>query len=141
MILRREIKVRMKKVKTYLGLSIIPVIFFIAILFFYFFGTLNSKEFNSLFYGFLFSSINFLLGVLSIHFGFEKSDNIFLILILGGLVIRLLLMLILIVIALKFLFVSLYSFIFTTFILYFYYLIVEILILTEKKNFILKTKQ
>lgn len=130
----------MKKVKTYLVLSIIPAIFFILILIFYFIGTLNSKEFNSLFYGFLFSSINFFLGILSIHFGFEKSDNIFLILILGGLVIRLFLMFILIVIALKFLFVSLYSFIFTTFILYFYYLIVEILILTQKKNLILKTK-
>ena len=139
--LRREIKVRMKKPKVYLVLSTIPVILFIIILNFYFFGTPDSREFNSLFYGFLFSSINFSLGVLSIHFGFEKSDNIFLIFVLGGLVIRLFLMLILIVIALKFLFVSLYSFIFTTFILYFYYLIVEILILTEKKNFILKTKQ
>jgi hypothetical protein len=141
MILRREVKAKMKKAKTYFVLSVIPAVFFIMILCFYFFGTLDSREFNSLFYGFLFSSLNFFLGVLSIHFGFEKSDNIFLIFVLGGLVIRLFLMLILIVIALKFLFVSLYSFIFTTFILYFYYLIVEILILTEKKNFILKTKQ
>jgi hypothetical protein len=141
MILRREIKVRMKKPKVYLVLSTIPVIFFIIILNFYFFGSLDSLEFNSLFYGFLFSSLNFCLGVLSIHFGFEKSDNIFLIVILGGLSLRMVLMLILIVIALKFLFVSLYSFIFTTFILYFYYLIIEILILTEKKHFILKTKQ
>ena len=140
MILRREIKVRMRKVKAYLIFGIIPIIFFIGILIFYFFGILDSKEFNSLFYGFLFASINFLLGILSIHFGFEKSDNIFLILVFGGLIVRLFLMLILIVIALKFLFVSLYSFIFTTFILYFYYLIVEILILTQKKNLILKTK-
>lgn len=130
----------MRKVKTYLVLSIIPASFFILILFFYFLGTLNSKEFNSLFYGFLFASINFILGILSIRFGFEKSDNIFLILVFGGLIVRLFLMLILIVIALKFLFVSLYSFIFTTFILYFYYLIVEILMLTQKKNLIVKTK-
>jgi hypothetical protein len=140
MILRREIKVRMRRVKTYLGLSIIPVVFFIAILFFYLIGTLNSKEFNSLFYGFLFSSINFFLGVISIQFGFEKSDHVFLIVVLGGLVLRLFLMFVLIVIGLKLLFVSLYSFIFTTFILYFYYLIVEFFILTKKKNFILKTK-
>ena len=130
----------MRKVKVYFGLSILPAIFFIVILIFYFFGILNSKEFNSLFYGFLFATINFILGIISIRFGFEKSDNIFLILVFGGLIVRLFLMLILIVIALKFLFVSLYSFIFTTFILYFYYLIVEILILTRKKNFILKTK-
>jgi hypothetical protein len=50
-------------------------------------------------------------------------------------------MLILVVIALKFLFVRLNSFIFTTFIFYFYYLIVEIFILNQKKNLIIKTKQ
>ena len=130
----------MKKVKTYLILGIIPAIFFVLIITSYSLGSINSTEFNSLFYGFLFSSINFFLGIISIHFGFEKSDNIFLILVLGGLIVRLFLMLILIVIALKFLYVSLYSFIFTTFILYFYYLIVEFFILNKKKNFILKTK-
>ncbi len=130
----------MKKVKTYLILGIIPAIFFVLIITSYSLGSINSTEFNSLFYGFLFSSINFFLGIISIHFGFEKSDNIFLILVLGGLILRLFLMLILIVIALKFLYVNLYSFIFTTFILYFYYLIVEFFILNKKKNFILKTK-
>jgi hypothetical protein len=46
-----------------------------------------------------------------------------------------------ILITLKFLFVSLNSFIFTTFIFYFYYLIVEIFFLTQKKNLLIKSKQ
>jgi hypothetical protein len=131
----------MKKNRIFYFFSIIPVLFFISIVIFFINKNLNSELFFSLFYGFIFSTLNFLLGVLSIHFGFEKSDKIFLIIVFGGLVIRLFLMLILIVIALEFLFVRLNSFIFTTFIFYFYYLIVEIFILNQKKNFIIKTKQ
>jgi hypothetical protein len=131
----------MKKVKTYLAFSIIPVIFFLTILTFYFSERIDSKIFFSLFYGFIFPSINFLFGATSIHFGFEKSDKLFLIIVFGGMILRLFIMFILIMITLKLLFVSLDSFIFTTFIFYFYYLIVEIFILTQKKNFILKTKQ
>ena len=122
-------------------LGLFPLLFLTALLIFYYTENLNPIQFYSLFYGFTFSTINFLLGVLAIHFGFEKSDKIFLIIVFGGLVLRLFLMLILIVIALKFLFVRLNSFIFTTFIFYFYYLIVEIFILNQKKNFIIKTKQ
>ena len=131
----------MKKNRIFYLFSIIPVLFFISLVIFLITKNLNSDLFFSLFYGFIFSTINFFLGVLSIHFGFEKSDNIFLIIVFGGLVIRLFLMLILIVVALKFLFVRLNSFIFTTFIFYFYYLIVEIFILNQKKNLIIKTKQ
>lgn len=125
----------MKKNRIFYFFSIIPVLFFISIVTFFISKNLDSELFFSLFYGFIFSTLNFLLGVLSIHFGFEKSDKIFLIIVFGGLVIRLFLMLILIVIALEFLFVRLNSFIFTTFIFYFYYLIVEIFILNQKKNF------
>jgi hypothetical protein len=131
----------MKKNKIFYFFSIIPVLFFISLVIFLMTKNLNSDLFFSLFYGFIFSTINFFLGVLSIHFGFEKSDKIFLIIVFGGLVIRLFLMFILIVIAIQFLFVRLNSFIFTTFIFYFYYLIVEIFILNQKKNLIIKTKQ
>ena len=121
--------------------GVIPLLFIVGLLTIFFSNTLDPIQFYSLFYGFIFSTTNFLLGVLAIHLGFEKSDKIFLIVVFGGLVARLFLMLILIVIALKFLFVRLNSFIFTTFIFYFYYLIVEIFILNQKKNFIIKTKQ
>ena len=131
----------MKKNRIFYFFSIIPVLFFISLVIFLMIKNLSSDLFFSLFYGFIFSTINFFLGVLSIHFGFEKSDKIFLIIVFGGLVIRLFLMFILIVITIQFLFVRLNSFIFTTFIFYFYYLIVEIFILNQKKNFIIKTKQ
>ena len=131
----------MKKNRIFYFFSIIPVLFFISLVIFLMTKNLNSDLFFSLFYGFIFSTINFFLGVLSIHFGFEKSNKIFLIIVFGGLVIRLFLMFILIVIAIQFLFVRLNSFIFTTFIFYFYYLIVEIFILNQKKNLIIKTKQ
>jgi hypothetical protein len=131
----------MKKNRIFYFFSIIPVLFFISLVIFLMIKNLSSDLFFSLFYGFIFSTINFFLGVLSIHFGFEKSDKIFLIIVFGGLVIRLFLMFILIVIAIQFLFVRLNSFIFTTFIFYFYYLIVEIFILNQKKNLIIKTKQ
>lgn len=131
----------MKKNRIFYFFSIIPVLFFISLVIFLITKNLNSDLFFSLFYGFIFSTINFFLGVLSIHFGFEKSDKIFLIIVFGGLAIRLFLMFILIVIAIQFLFVRLNSFIFTTFIFYFYYLIVEIFILNQKKNLIIKTKQ
>lgn len=131
----------MKKNKIFYFFSIVPVLFFISIVVFLISKSLNSDLFFSLFYGFIFSTFNFFLGVLSIHFGFEKSDKLFLIIVFGGLVLRLFLMFILIMIALKFLFVRINSFIFTTFIFYFYYLIVEIFILNQKKNLIIKTKQ
>ena len=131
----------MKKNKIYLLFSIIPTVFFLSIIILFITEKINSEFFFSLFYGFLFSIINFVLGIISIHYGFEKGDKLFLVIVFGGLVLRLFLMFILIVIALKFLFVSPNSFIFTTFIFYFYYLIVEIFILTQKKNLIIKTKQ
>lgn len=131
----------MKKVKLYSAVSIIPFIFIVVLSYLYFSEKSDSKELLSLFYGFLFPTVNFIFGLFTIQFGFEKSDKIFLIIVFGGLIIRLFLMLALILMALKFLFVSLNSFIFTTFIFYFYYLIVEIFILTQKKNLLIKTKR
>ena len=131
----------MQKSKLLTFLYLLPLLFVITLTTFYLSNRLGDQLFFSLLYGFLFPTLNFLLGILSIHFGFEKSDKLFLIIVFGGLIVRFFLMLILIVIALKLLFVSLDSFIFTTFIFYFYYLIVEIFILNQKKNFIIKTKQ
>lgn len=122
-------------------LYFLPLLFVITITTFYLSNRLDNQLFYSMFYGFIFPTINFLLGILAIHFGFEKSDKLFLTIVFGGLIVRFFLMLILIVIALKLLFVSLNSFIFTTFIFYFYYLIVEIFILTRKKILIINTKQ
>lgn len=130
----------MLKNKKFILFGILPSIFIVILTTFYLTNRFDSEIFFSFFYGFLFPTINFFLGFMSIHYGLEKSDKIFLIIVFGGLIIRLFLMLILIVIALKLLFVSLNSFIFTTFIFYFYYLIVEIFVLTRKKKLIIKPK-
>jgi hypothetical protein len=140
MLLKNVIKM-MQKSRLLPFLYLLPLLFVITLTTFYLSNRLDNQLFLSLLYGFLFPTLNFLLGILSIHFGFEKSDKLFLIIVFGGLIIRFFVMLILIVVALKLLFVSLNSFIFTTFIFYFYYLIVEIFILTRKKNLIIKTKQ
>jgi hypothetical protein len=129
-----------QKNKFLLFLYLLPFLFILTLTSFYLSNRLDSQLFYSLLYGIFLPTLNFLLGILAIHFGFEKSDRLFLIIVFGGLVVRFFLMFIIIVIAIDLLFVSLNSFIFTTFIFYFYYLIVEIFILTQKKNLIIKPK-
>lgn len=89
--------------------------------------------FDSLFWGILIPTLNFTIGHFLIEAGLPKSDKSFLILALGGMVFRLFLILILIVLVLNFLNVSMYSFIFTIFISYIYFLTIEILNLSGKK--------
>ena len=131
----------LKKNRILVFLLFLPIIFIATITILYLANHLEAKSFYSVFWGFLISSLNLILGLMSIHFGLAKSDKIFLIVVFGGLVFRLFLMLSLIIMALNFLFVSLNSFIFTTFIFYFYYLLVEIFVLTRKKNLTIKTRQ
>lgn len=118
----------------------LPILFFILLLILNSLGKLETITFNSVLYGFLISSLSFIIGIISIKIGLDKSDKTFLIVVFGGLILRLFIVLLLIILSLNFLFVSLNSFIFTTFIFYFYYLIVEIYILTQKKNIKIKTK-
>lgn len=130
----------LKKNKILVLLLSLPLISFILITTLYLLNHLDSQLFSSILWGFLISSLNLLLGLLNIKFGIQKSDKTFLIIVFGGVVFRLFLMLGLIIIALKILFVSLNSFIFTTFIYYFYYLMVEIFVLTLNKNLTIKTR-
>ncbi len=94
---------------------------------------LNPYLFDSLFWGLLIPTLNFTIGHFLIEAGLSKSDKSFLIMALGGLVIRMFLTLIMIVLVLNFLNVSMYSFIFTIFISYIYFLTIEILNLSGKK--------
>ncbi len=130
-----------KKNRILVLLISLPLISFVLITILYLLNHIDNQLFSNILYGFSISTLNLVLGLLNIKFGLEKSDKTFLIVVFGGLVFRLFLMLGLIIIALKILFVSLNSFIFTTFIYYFYYLIVEIFVLTLKKNFKIKTRQ
>lgn len=131
----------LKKNRLLVFLLVIPIIFITTVTILYSLNHLDSQIFYSLFWGFSISTLNLIIGLTSIRFGLEKSDKLFLIIVFGGLILRLFLMLSLIIIALNFLFVRLNSFIFTTFIFYFYYLLVEIFVLARKKNLIIKTRQ
>jgi hypothetical protein len=132
MLLRRE-KRKMKKNRAFL-FAIMPFILSIIILLVLRLqNELIPDLFDSLFWGILIPTLNFTIGHFLIEAGLPKSDKSFLILALGGMVFRLFLTLILIVLVLNFLNVSMYSFIFTIFISYIYFLTIEILNLSGKK--------
>lgn len=113
---------------------LLPIVLLVLAFILLFTGKIETILFSSFLYGFIISTLSFILGLFSIQFGLEKSDRIFLVVVFGGLVIRLFLILMLIIITINFLFVSLNWFILITFIFYFYYMIIEIYILLQKKN-------
>jgi NhaP-type Na+/H+ or K+/H+ antiporter len=132
MLLRREKQI-MKKNKAFL-FFILPFIVALLILIYLRLKTFISQPlFDSFFWGFLIPLINFSAGHFLNEAGLKRSDKSFLILVLGGLVARMFLTLLLIILVLQFLNVSMYSFIFTVFISYIYFLIVEIINLSGKK--------
>ena len=78
--------------------------------------------------------LNFLFGYTLMKFSYGKSDTIFLILIFGGMVIRLFMVLLLVLISLKFLDIKTGVFIFVIFFFYVFYLFIEILYLYREKR-------
>ena len=78
--------------------------------------------------------LNFVSGYLFLKFSQNKSDNIFLILILGGMLLRLFMILLLVFISLKFLDIKTGVFIFVIFFFYVFYLLIEILHLFRDKR-------
>jgi hypothetical protein len=117
----------MKLLKNLVGYSLIFVIFIITIItFLRSHGEINSSFYNAFLIAGIITTINFNLGVLSIKLGLKKTINSFLILFLGGMVIRLFLMLISVFICLKFLELKGNNFIFSVFIFYVFYQIIEI---------------
>ena len=78
--------------------------------------------------------LNFVSGYLFLKFSNNKSDNIFLIMVLGGMILRLFMILLLVFISLKFLDIKTGVFIFIIFFFYVFYLLVEILYLYRVKR-------
>jgi hypothetical protein len=78
--------------------------------------------------------LNFLLGYFFLAFSKGKSDTIFLIMIMGGMLLRLFFMLLLVLISLKFLDIRTGVFIFVIFFFYVFYLFIEILYLYKEKR-------
>jgi hypothetical protein len=78
--------------------------------------------------------LNFVSGYLFLKFSYKKSDNLFLIMILGGMLLRLFMILLLVFISLKFLDIKTGVFIFIIFFFYVFYLLIEILYLYREKR-------
>ena len=87
---------------------------------------INSAFYFSFLVAGILTTINFIFGILSIKYSLDKSLNRFLILFLGGMVVRLLLMLGAVFVCLKFLELKWNNFIFSILILYVFYQIIEI---------------
>lgn len=117
----------MKFTKNRLGYCLVFVLVVIAVFtFLWRQGEINSAFYFSFLAAAIITSINFIFGALSIKFGLKKSLNTFLILFLGGMVFRLFLMLFAVFICLKFLELRANNFIFSVFIFYIFYQIIEI---------------
>lgn len=125
----------MNNSKNFLGKSINSVLFLFLILFLcYLFSIFSKIFFISILIGGFLATFNFLLGLIAIEIGITHSQDTFLKIVFGGMVLRLLLILSLVFISLKFLNISQNNFIFSILFFYVLYLIIEIIYLFMKKN-------
>jgi hypothetical protein len=102
--------------------------------FLFLYSNLSSLLYKSILFGALLSLLNFVIGFLLIKLSIKKSDNVFLTMLWGGLLFRLLISLVLVIITLKFLEINAYEFIFSIFFFYIFYLIIEILYLNLRRK-------
>lgn len=93
---------------------------------FFFLSSISGLIFKSILLGALLSMINFLIGLTLIKFSINKSDNIFLLVLWGGILFRLILGLSLVLITVIFLEINTYGFIFSILFFYVFYLLIEI---------------
>lgn len=93
---------------------------------FFFLSYISGLIFKSILLGALLSMINFLIGLTLIKFSANKSDNIFLLVLWGGILFRLILGLSLVLITVIFLEINTYGFIFSILFFYVFYLLIEI---------------
>lgn len=108
------------------------LISFILIIFLWQVEFLTEYHFKNNLTAFLLTTSNYLLGIFLLENGLKRKDSQFLIIVLGGMSVRLFLMLLLIFICTNLLILTFNYFIFTTFIFYNYYLIIEIAYLAKK---------
>lgn len=111
----------------------------IAVIFLVTFFLANQQIINkaitiSLFLAEVLAFINYFVGIFFVKFSFNKNNNIFLLSILGGMFLRMFFTLILIGAIIKLLKVNVFYFILVFFILYFYFLTLEIIYLLKLYN-------
>lgn len=117
--------------------SVFIVFLFISGYLLYSTGTLSHSEWIAFLTGSLSTTFNFILGLVPIRIGINSSQKKFLIIVFGGILIRMTLMLAVVYLALKFLQISANVFIFVIFVFYTFYLFAEIFylyLLKERKN-------
>ena len=98
------------------------------------FSEISIILYKSILFGALLSLLNFAIGFLLIKLSIRKSDKVFLTLLWGGLLFRLLISLSLVIITFNFLEINSYGFIFSIFFFYIFYLIIEILYLNLRRK-------
>jgi len=113
---------------------IVILAFILIVLALYFTEILTYSQFASVFLGLVITTLNFLAGFLSARISLNKNEKTFIKIVFGSMVIRLFLMLITILIALLFLDINRNSFIFSIFIFYIFYLLIEVFYLNNRKN-------
>ncbi len=93
---------------------------------FFLLSSISGLIFKSILLGAFLSMINFLIGLILIKLSVNKSNNIFLLALWGGILFRLILGLSLVLITLIFLEINTYGFIFSILFFYVFYLLIEI---------------
>jgi hypothetical protein len=120
--------------------NLIPVVTLVSILFFiisyilFLSETIDSKTLITILAGGGIPFFNFITGYFSIRISLNQSDSLFLVIFLGGMLLRLFLMLLAVFLVLRFLEILAYTFIFIIFIFYILYLISEIFYINQVKR-------
>jgi hypothetical protein len=112
----------------------VTMVIFVILTVLLIFSEISIILYKSLLFGALLSLLNFAIGFLLIKLSIRKSDKVFLTLLWGGLLFRLLILLSLVIITLNFLEINSYGFIFSIFFFYIFYLIIEILYLNLRRK-------
>lgn len=118
----------------YLLVPVLILVFILTTLALYLSGVFNYSEFLSVSLSLIITTLNFLAGFLSARISLSKNEKTFIKIVFGSMVIRLFLMLFIILIILIFLDINRNSFIFSIFIFYIFYLLIEVFYLNYRKN-------
>ncbi len=125
----------MTKAYRFFVFSLIGLVFIYAIISgLYLFHSINKDDFISIMIGIGINQFNFVLGIIFFKFGIFRSNSVFIISIMGGILIRMLLTLLAVLMSLLFLELKPLSFIFSILFFYFLHLSIEIIYLNLRKN-------
>lgn len=124
----------MNKASRFFVFSLVGLVFIYAIISaLYLFHSINKDDFISIMTGIGINLFNFILGIIFFRLGIFRSNSLFLLSIMGGILIRMLLTLFAVLMCLLFLELKPLSFIFSILFFYFLHLSIEIIYLNLRK--------